>query len=207
VTTTVQRLAASEQAAANRSSQREKPMPPALKLVTDPMQESAPISDFLDAMSTLASGVVLVTSWVDDRPWGMTATAFASVSAEPPTILLSLGSATTSARAITARRSFGVSILAREQLVVARLGSEPDAAKFLESFVDPSNGSSDSPVVAGALAHLDCELSEALQIADHTVLFGRVRAAQASGGGTPLLYHRHAYRTPTTERSLACLSS
>jgi flavin reductase ActVB len=190
-------------------------MPVALKLITDPMQESAPISDFLDAMSTLASGVVLVTSWVDERPWGMTATAFASVSAEPPTILVSLGSATTSARAITATRSFGVSILAKDQLAVARLGSEPDAAKFLEPFVDPSHGSSDSPIVACALAHLDCELSEAVQIADHTILFGRVRAAQASRSGPPLLYHRHAYRTlggraagrSPTERKVTCLSS
>lgn len=190
-------------------------MPPALKLITDPARESAPISDFVDAMSALASGVMLVTCWVGDRPWGMTVTAFASVSAEPPTILVSLGSATTSAHAITATRSFGVSILAAEQLALARLGSEPGAAKFLERFVDPNDGSSDSPVVAGALAHLDCELSEAVEVADHTILFGLVRAAQASGGGRPLLYHRRAYRTldgraagrPPTERKLACLSS
>jgi flavin reductase (DIM6/NTAB) family NADH-FMN oxidoreductase RutF len=187
----------------------------ALKLTEDPIAEFAPTSEFADAMSALASGVVLVTSWVGDRPWGMTVTAFASVSAEPPTILVSLGTATTSARAITETGSFGVSILAEEQLAVARHGSEPGAAKFLEPFVDPSDGSSDSPVVAGALAHLDCELSEAVQVADHTILFGRVRAAQASRSGTPLLYHRRAYRTlddraaggPPTERKLACLSS
>ena len=215
VTTTAQRLAASEQAAANRSPHRKRPMPPALNLITDPTRESTPISDFADAMSTLASGVVLVTGWVGDRPWGMTVTAFASVSAEPPTVLVSLGSETTSAGAIRATRRFGVSILAEEQLAVARLGSEPGAAKFLESFVDAGDGSSDSPVVAGALAHLDCELSEAVQIADHTILFGRVHAAHASRSGTPLLYHRRAYRTlgdraagrPPTERKLTCLSS
>jgi 3-hydroxy-9,10-secoandrosta-1,3,5(10)-triene-9,17-dione monooxygenase reductase component len=187
-------------------------MPPALKLITDPMRESAPTSDFVDAMSTLASGVELVTCWVGDRPWGMTVTAFASVSAEPPTILVSLGSATTSARAITATGSFGVSILSEE---IARLGSEPGAAKFLEPFVDPREASSRSPVVAGALAHLDCGLSEVVQIADHTILFGRVHAAQASRSGTPLLYHRRAYRTladraagrPPTVRKLTCLSS
>jgi flavin reductase (DIM6/NTAB) family NADH-FMN oxidoreductase RutF len=190
-------------------------MPPALKLITEPAREAAPISDFADAMSTLASSVVLVTSWIGERPWGMTVTAFASVSAEPPTILVSLGSATTSARAITATRRFGVNILAAEQLAVARLGSAPGAAKFLEPFVDPSDGGSDSPVVAGALAHLDCELSEAVQIADHTILIGRVRAARASGSGEPLLYHRRGYRTlcdraagpPSTERTLTCLSS
>ena len=188
-------------------------MPPALNIITDPTRESTPIPGFVDAMSMLASGVVLVTGWLGDRPWGMTVTAFASVSAEPPTVLVSLGAETTSAGAIRATRRFGVSILAEEQLAVARLGSEPGAAKFLESFVDAGDGSSDSPVVAGALAHIDCELSEAVQIADHTILFGRVHDARASHSGTPLLYHRRAYRTlghqaaggPPTERKLRCL--
>jgi flavin reductase (DIM6/NTAB) family NADH-FMN oxidoreductase RutF len=190
-------------------------MRPPLKIITDPARESAPLSDFVGAMSTLASGVVLVTSWVGGRPWGTTVTAFASVSADPPTIMVALGSATTSARAITATPSFGVSILAEEQLAVARLGSEPGAAKFLEPFVDPSDGSSCSPVVAGTLAHLDCRLSEALQIADHSILFGHVHAGRASRTGTPLLYHRRAYwtlddgaaRRSSTERKLTCLST
>jgi flavin reductase (DIM6/NTAB) family NADH-FMN oxidoreductase RutF len=191
-------------------------VPTALKLTSDSKRESAPLADFTDAMSSLASSVALVTSWVGDRPWGMTVTALASVSAEPPTVLVSLGSMTTSTRAITGTRSFGISILAAEQLAVARLASTPGAAKFLEPFIDPDDRRSDSPVVAGALAHLDCELCEAVQIADHTILFGLVRAAQASrAGGSPLLYHRRAYRTlaghggavPPTERTLACLSS
>jgi flavin reductase (DIM6/NTAB) family NADH-FMN oxidoreductase RutF len=213
MTTTGQRLAVSEQTAANRLPQR--PVPPAFKLITDPTRQSTLIPDFVDAMSTLASGVVLVTVWVAGRPWGMTVTAFASVSAARPTVLVSLGSETTSAREITATRSFGVSILAAEQLAVARLGSEPGAAKFIGPFVDPGDGSSDSPVVAGALAHLDCELSDAVQIADHRIVFGRVRAARGRCGGTPLLYHRRDYRTlgdhaagrPKTETELTCLSS
>jgi alkylation response protein AidB-like acyl-CoA dehydrogenase len=81
-----------------------------------------------------------------------------------------------------------VSILAAEQIAVARYGSAPGAAKFLEPFVESGDGRSGSPVVAGALAHLDCELSEAVQLADHTVLFGCVRAALASRAGMPLLY-------------------
>jgi flavin reductase (DIM6/NTAB) family NADH-FMN oxidoreductase RutF len=190
-------------------------MPPALNPITDPTPQSTPIAEFADAMSALASGVVLVTGWVGDRPWGMTVTAFASVSGEPPTVLVSLGSETTCAGAIRATRRFGVSILAQEQLAVARLGSEPGGAKFLEPFIDASDGSSKSPVVAGALAHLDCELSEAVQIADHMLLFGRVCAARASRSGTPLLYYRRGYQTlgdraagrPPSDGKLTCLSS
>jgi flavin reductase (DIM6/NTAB) family NADH-FMN oxidoreductase RutF len=181
--------------AATDPQREEATVTPHLRLIADTTPQFASMTEFADAMSALASGVVLVTCRFGDRPWGMTVTAFASVSAEPPTILISLGSETTSTHAIRATRSFGVSILAEEQLSVARFGSTPGVAKFLEPFVDLSDWSRSTPVVSGALAHLDCDLADAVQIADHTVLFGRVRAAQASCSGTPLVYHRRTYRT------------
>jgi flavin reductase (DIM6/NTAB) family NADH-FMN oxidoreductase RutF len=172
-------------------------------------------TDFTAAMSTLASSVVFVTCQLGDRPWGITVTAFASVSADPPIVLVSLGSAGATTRAIMSSRRFGVSILAADQLAIARYGSARGATKFLEPFADPDTGRSASPIVAGALAHLDCELSEHLQIADHTVLFGRVRAARAPREGTPLVYHRRGYRRLSnpapahqpTERNVSCPSS
>jgi flavin reductase (DIM6/NTAB) family NADH-FMN oxidoreductase RutF len=177
-------------------------MPPDLKLITGPAPESVAIGVFADAMSALASGVVLVTCWLGDRPWGMTVTAFASVSADPPTVLVSLHSEATSTHAITEARRFGVSILEAGQLAVAHRGSAPGVTKFLEPFTESDDGPSTSPVVARALAHLDCELSEAVQVADHTVFFGRVRHACASPAGTPLLYFRRAYRgSPTLEHT------
>ena len=175
-----------------------------------------PAEDFAEAMSALASGVVLVTCWVGDRPWGMTVTAFASVSADPPTVLVSLSAGARSARAITATRSFGVSILAADQLAVARHGSTPGATKFLEHYTDARAGYSESPVIARALAHLDCEVTRTVQVADHTIFFGQVRAVPELHLGTPLVYHRRGYRTLAepvrpphrpTERSLRCLSS
>ena len=166
----------------------------------DPRRALAPIADFADAMSALAGGVVLVTSWVGDRPWGMTVTTFASVTVNPPTVLVSLGSATMTARAIAATGRFGVSVLAAEQLDVARLGSRPGAAKFLDPYVD-RDAESDSPVVTGALAHLDCALSDTVHVVDHVIVFGHVRSAHASGCRAPLLYHRRDYQ------ALACRSS
>lgn len=182
-----------------------------LRLITEPARDLASTAEFTDAMAALASGVVIVTCRLDGRPWGMTVTAFATVSAAAPTVLVSLGSDSIGARAITATRRFGVGILAEDQLGVARFGATPGAAKFLERFVEPDDRSSASPVVTAALAHLDCELSDAVQVADHTVFFGRVRAARASEAGTPLLYHQRAYRAltdhPSTERSTTCLAN
>jgi flavin reductase (DIM6/NTAB) family NADH-FMN oxidoreductase RutF len=125
----------------------------------------------------------------------MTVTAFASLSARPPMVLVSLGSHTASARAIAATRSFGVGLLAADQTALARYGAAPGATKFLEAFTQARDGRSASPVVAGALAHLDSEVCEQIRIADHTVFFGRVRAVHTARAGAPLVYHRRAYRT------------
>jgi len=187
---------------------------PTLRLITEPTPDLASAREFADAMSTLASGIVLVTCQVEGRPWGMTVTAFAPVSAEPPTILVSLESKATAAHAISATQRFGVSILERDQIEVARRGSTPGKPKFLELFTAAGDGCT-SPVVRGALAHFDCELSDAVEVADHTVFFGRVRAAEASRGGRPLLYYRRGYRAladvaihrKPDERSPTCLAN
>jgi flavin reductase (DIM6/NTAB) family NADH-FMN oxidoreductase RutF len=174
-------------------------MVPELKLVTEPARGSAPAPEFVDAMSALAGGVVLVTCRVGGRPWGMTVTAFASVSADPPIILVSLGSDTTSARAIRASRRFGVNILADGQENVARHGSAPGAPKFIDHLAVP-----------GALAHLECELYDVTEVADHTVFFGRVLSARVLHEGEALVYHRRTYRTvsdPQMTKEMRCLSS
>lgn len=170
-----------------------------LKLVKEPARTAVPAPEFAEAMSTLASGVVLVTCRVGGRPWGLTVTAFTSVSADPPLVLVSLRSSTTSTDAIKASGRFGVSILAEGQEAVANHGSRPGAPKFVDHLAVP-----------GALAHLDCELHEAIDVADHTLLLGRVVSTRVTREGAALVYHRRAYRTvsdPETTKEMRCLSS
>jgi flavin reductase (DIM6/NTAB) family NADH-FMN oxidoreductase RutF len=153
------------------------------------------VPDFLDALSRLASSVVLVTCWVDGRPWGMTVTAFCSVSATPPTVLVLLGEGTSAARAISGTGRFGVGILGETQEAAARHGSRPGAMKYLEDFVAPTATRNASPAVADALSHLDCEVIDTIPAADHVLFLGRVRAARSSGAETaPLLYQRRRFR-------------
>ena len=169
-------------------------------------------AEFVAAMSSHASGVVLVTCRLARRPWGMTVTAFASVSAHPPTVLVSLGSGTVGARTIAATGVFGVSILARDQAEVAKYGAAPGTAKFLDDVIELRDRGSGSPAVAHALAHLDCDVVESIEVADHTVFIGHVHTLHRRDGGDPLLYHGRAYGSfhetePTRERNLRCVSS
>ena len=168
--------------------------------------------EFREAMSSLASGVVIVTSWLGGRPWGTTVTSFASVSADPPTILVSLGSETTSALAIESAGGFGISMLGRENLAAARHGAAGGSAKFLEPFLDRRHRGL-HPAISGALVHLDGEVIERFEVADHTIFVASVRDADLGGGAQPLVYFQRDYRTlapcgnPLTRRRIPCLSS
>ena len=45
---------------------------------------------FRAALSSLPSCVVVVTTWLGARPWGMTVSACCSISVAPPRVLVSL---------------------------------------------------------------------------------------------------------------------
>jgi flavin reductase ActVB len=152
---------------------------------------------FTAAMSRLAAGVVMVTTWVDGQPWGLTISSCCSVSASPPSLLVSLGSHTTSARTAVADGAFGVSILGERLLDAARLGSAVGRPKFVGRYCGPAQADeiiSFSPAVTGALAHVDCSLIRAIEYADHVLLIGGVRSVSVATGDSPLLYYSRAYR-------------
>jgi flavin reductase ActVB len=149
------------------------------------------VNGFRDAMSLLAAGVVMVTTRIDDRPWGLTVSACCSVSMAPPMLLVSLGATTASARAIEASGSFGVSILGERLIETARFGSARGAPKFIEDFHDTAaDERSVSPAVAGAISHVDCSVAHAHAVADHVIFLGRVEnVIGAHRHDDPLVYH------------------
>jgi steroid delta-isomerase-like uncharacterized protein len=153
---------------------------------------------FRRAMRLLAGGVAVVTTVVDGRPWGLTVSACCSLTAEPPQVLVSLDSRTASARAIVERGQFGVDLLGSDQVEVARVCSATGRPKFIEELVDPAFEGACSPVVAGALAHLDCRVVDSHTVGDHVLLIGLVldaispRTQEQLG---PLVYYERAFRT------------
>lgn len=148
------------------------------------------------AMSHLAATVVMVTCTVDDRPWGLTISACCSVSATPPTLLVSLGCQTASVSSIRAQGRFGVSILGQRGRAAALAGSKAGTPKFLDDFcvgADASGCPPVTPVVRGALAHLDCGDVRELEVADHVVFFGAVQDVILFNSERPLLYYARDY--------------
>jgi flavin reductase (DIM6/NTAB) family NADH-FMN oxidoreductase RutF len=153
---------------------------------------------FVNAMGQLPSGVVLVTVCVGGRPWGLTISSCSSLSAEPPQILISIGSRTVTCKEIVAGGRFGISVLGAEHREVATLGSATGVAKFVDEYCQACDSDGgEMPRVHDALYHLDCQLVAAHEHADHTVIVGGVDRAVAGPGATvsdPLIYFDRAYR-------------
>lgn len=148
-------------------------------------------------MSLLAAGVVMVTTRVQRRPWGLTVSACCSVSLDPPLVLVSLNRRTQSWRAIRDARSFGVSILREDQHEIARLGSAPGSPKFVDEFCETDVTDADrAPMIRGCLFHIDCAVVNTYEAGTHALVVGAVRLALPGSGksDTPLIYFDRAFR-------------
>lgn len=126
----------------------------------------------------------------DGRPTGLTASAFSSVSLDPPLVLVCVDHKSQSYPAMRERGRFAVNILGREQEAVSRRF----ASSRLDKFDDVPHRITDLgvPVVEGAIAQLECMTVSMHVEGDHTIFVGRVERAVAPGG-EPLLYARGRY--------------
>jgi flavin reductase (DIM6/NTAB) family NADH-FMN oxidoreductase RutF len=148
--------------------------------------------DFRAVMRRFATGVTVVTTIVEGRPKGFTANAFASVSAEPPMVLICVNRQARSHPLISQAGHFCVNVLRLEQRDLAeRFASKAIGDPFDGIAVRPA--ATGSPVLAGSLAFLDCELAEEHSAGTHTIFLGTVLDCGASEGA-PLGYFNADYR-------------
>ena len=156
--------------------------------------ESVPVSieAFKAANRRFATGVTIVTTRNGEVIHGFTVNAFASVTAEPPTVLVCVNRTARAHPIITESGGFCVNILALEQQALAEKfqGGEPH-----ERFngVAHRSGPSGSPILDGVLAYFDCSVDEELNSGTHTIFIGQVLEA-GERAGVPLGYYDRAYR-------------
>jgi flavin reductase (DIM6/NTAB) family NADH-FMN oxidoreductase RutF len=147
--------------------------------------------DFRRVLGHFASGVTIVSTCdADGRPTGLTASAFSSVSLDPPLILVCVDHKSQSYPAMRERGRFAVNILAANQEAVSRRF----ASSRLDKFEGVPHRITDLgvPLVDGAIAQLECTTVSTHVEGDHTIFVGRVERASAAGGD-PLLYSRGRY--------------
>lgn len=165
--------------------------------VNDPGPERDALrGGFLRAMRQVAHSVMICTTDGSAGRHGATVTAFASVSADPPTLLVCLRGESRIATAVRANGVFTLSRLAAGQEVIARIFAGADDAERPDRFAGialaPFPGLAPGLVRAGAFA---CRLVRAMDHCTHVIMIGEVlRVALAHG--PPLLHHEGGFDRP-----------
>lgn len=149
-----------------------------------------------NAFGAFLTGVTVVTAMdAKGRPLGFTANSFASVSLDPPLLLVCLAKRSYNYAALTGAPGFAVNILAEDQEAISNTFARPSDDRFATVAWRP--GPNGAPVLDGVAAWFDCAMHELVDAGDHAVLIGRV-AAFDDAGGNGLGYARGAYVKPGT---------
>jgi flavin reductase (DIM6/NTAB) family NADH-FMN oxidoreductase RutF len=130
------------------------------------------------ALGRIPSGVFVLAARENDRALGMLASWIQQAAFDPPAISLVLAKDRPMLDTIKRSRKFAISILGDGDKEVMRHFAKPRAPDE-DSFegIKIATAPSGPPIVARALAWLDCELIDALDFAsDHELLIARVVA-------------------------------
>lgn len=150
---------------------------------------------FKNALSNWASGVTVVTTHVDNRPVGITASSLTSVSLDPPQILICVARKLFTHQAIVQSGVFAVNILGARHLDwgMRFAGMLPELEDRFAG-IDTHTAATGSPILPDVMAWLDCRLTHSFDGGDHTIFVGEVLAAGAGNESEPLLYFKRNWR-------------
>lgn len=142
------------------------------------------------ALGNFATGVTIMTAHDGQRPVGVTANSFSSVSLEPPLILWSISKRSGSYPVFEKTSHFAVNVLAADQIALSQQFAHPCEDRF--AGVPHRSGFGRCLLLDGTSASFQCEKFQTLDGGDHWILIGKVVAFE-DHGHPPLLYHQGAY--------------
>jgi len=145
---------------------------------------------FREVVGHFASGVTVITTAADGAPLGATASAFTSLSLEPPMVVVCLNRGSDTGQAILRSGRLAVNVLGEDHAELAIRFAKHGGDKFTgTSFRDAEHG---EPLLDDALACLVCRVADHVVAATHFVFLAEVEAA-TSRPGAPLTYFRGGF--------------
>ncbi|MDJ0932012.1 flavin reductase family protein [Breoghania sp.] len=153
-------------------------------------------AEFRQAMSRLSQQVHVITSIGPKGRCGVTVTAVASVSDDPPTLLFCLNRSSRTFPSFADNKTFCVNTLDSDQTALAdafagRGHLDTDARFALGTWREGTTG---SPVLENALATFECRVTQVIDMATHRIFFGEVEAVtNGDENAHSLTYYNREY--------------
>lgn len=152
------------------------------------------VQTFKSALAQFASGVTVVTTVQNNEPIGLTVSAFASLSLQPPLVMIGIMKGLFTHTALEASGSFAVNILsgAQKEFGLRFAGLIPGLDDRFVG-VKHTRVVTGSPILPDVLAWVDCRTVQIVDGGDHSLFIGEVVAASAPQSGQPLLYYNRQW--------------
>lgn len=148
-------------------------------------------TSFREAMGNVAAAVSVVTVLYEGEPHGTTVSAFASLSMEPPMLLVSLDQRSALLSKLEIGSVVGVNVLAAHQDQIALRFAGKGDAKFDGIPWSIEDG---APALIERHAWVSMSVSQLVTAGDHTLVLGNVLAADASPNAS-LTYWQRTFGT------------
>ena len=148
---------------------------------------------FITAMRSVAGTVAIVTTNGTAGRHGATVSAFCSVSADPPSLLVCLHAKSRIAELVKENQRFSVNVLPQSLEAVADRFAGKDDAVIEDRFegIGCFDGENDCPGISGAIT-FECEIASDMISGSHRVIIGNV--SHITGQiDKPLTYLNGAY--------------
>jgi flavin reductase ActVB len=148
--------------------------------------------------------VLLTFDAAKDRAVGLTVSSFATLSLDPPLVMVAIERDAESYAALVSSRAFGVSVLHAGQAAIAALFATKRADKTDNTRLEVGV-LLQVPLIPDALAHVECITTRSIVSGDHALLIGSVEAARMTVREA-LLYQARRYGTFTPLESSDALA-
>lgn len=166
---------------------------PVISVVRDHWTQ-ADRAGFLQAMSSVANSVTVVTTDGLEGKFGQTVTSFCSVSADLPQMLCCIRAASPLRAAIERNGCFAINVLSECQSSIADAFAGRSTAFPAYDFNHIPHASDDNgcPTIVGASCLFSCRVADAIASGSHAIFVGNVTWV-GCGGVAPLLYRARGY--------------
>jgi flavin reductase (DIM6/NTAB) family NADH-FMN oxidoreductase RutF len=150
-------------------------------------------NDLRKLMRLFPSGVCVVSVALDGQRVATTIGSLVSLSLEPPLVGISVGRELALHELLRTAEAFGVSMLRGDQAELAAHFARGVPPLFLWDGVAVKDGVTGAPLLADALAWIECRLWERYDAGDHSIFVGEVVAVDEGEPGAGLVYREHGY--------------
>jgi flavin reductase (DIM6/NTAB) family NADH-FMN oxidoreductase RutF len=145
------------------------------------------------AARMFASGVTVAAASHGGRTHAIAATAFCSLSLDPPLVLLAVSHSGQLVELTREAGHVGISILGAEQRELSEWAATSGRVPGPDMPFATRMARTGAPLMEGAIAWFDCAVRSITRHGDHIVIVALVVEAWAAADGSPLLYFQGAY--------------